>query len=691
MKTLYFLVIILFNSNLIAQSVSVKWVEADENKMEFIKPNYAFTRNNGNIVVVSYEEHKKAGNQKVTITEFDSKLKRLKSSFDSKWTNTSNEELEIKQCLRIKATYYLIGSYYDKKLDKFNYSAIEIGEDLKQKGKAISLANINVDAKRKIPKIIIEYSPDSSVILLYADLFSKKKEQDEYFFKAFDDQLKPLWEKNKGMPYISKEMRFQNCKVSNAGDAYIQYYRIVKKEAENYVMILTNNGKKENTIAIDHEGKYIGQYKSIVNSNGNITYVGVYSNKKNRERYHGMCYFTLDVNAQKIINGKFMEFDQELLSQFYKSKTASRLAKNDRGIDNDYELIDIFPKSDGGFVAFFEETDISKSGGGMEYGYNTMSGDWGFTSSGSSSTIVNKKDIVLAHFNQENKLTTMDPIYKHLRIKYKERVMVFNGGQYLSDYLNRFIKNQYFFYDDNLFNIFVDHPKNEVDGRFKIKKKIKKCTNLKKADGILSWVVDGVIKRKKILNGKEEKLILNAQLSRQLAPNKILLYASGFMKNKKEKLGLLTLDGDEPMIKEIPMLVNTQGKSIEKEKSNENNAESIPPPQESNLGQTNKGEAIYSMYSTKSKGIMPPAIPTDNIYKGKSFFTVEVLTSSVKINAQNEILEHFPNHVMTYENGLYHYTVGQFESSEQANKFLTYIEHNGYLGYLVEYENGIRK
>jgi hypothetical protein len=705
MKTVLLSIACCFTFSVLSQTVLINWVDADEDKKEFVRPNFVFTKSNGNLIIISFKDIDEPGKQNVTLTEFTPQLKKVKSSFDSKWQNRSREELIIEQAVKLGGKLYMIGKSFNKSKKNVNYSVVEIGDNLLPKGKAIDLVNIFVDAKRKLPRINFEFSPDSTKVLLSADLFTKKKDLDEYYFKVMDNAWNTLWEKSIEMPYMSKEMEFMDSKVSNSGSIFIQYYRIVKKEAENYILFLSNSGNTQNTITIDKKDKFIGRYKASFGDGDIVHCLGFYSKAKDREFYHGFSNFNLDLASQRVYGERFIEFDSKIMGVFYdKIKKAPKKG----GIAYTYDLKDIYSKSDGGYVAFFEETVVDKKNNalinvtaGQVYlatGYNKTESFYekhGYSSF--NNTKITKKDIIIAHFDASGRLTNMSPIYKELKVIFKEAHSMFSASESQSQFLYKFIKTFHFNYNDNVYSIFLDHTKNDNDDRYRNRKKIKTLSNFYNGNGVLSWVGNGKIRRKKILD-KSDDYTLCPHFCRQIAPNKVLLYSTGynlFGVSKKEKLGILTLEENEmdvlaqpsptpAKVALTPAPVALSPAPVAPVEVKKEEPASPQAKQEISLATENK-------VTIKNKYLIAPPAPTDDVYKGKNVFTVEVLTASVPINKNNDILEHFPNYKMTYEDGLYHYTTGEFINFNEAMKFVEYIKSNGFDGKVIQYIDGVRQ
>jgi predicted ribonuclease YlaK len=78
-----------------SQKFSYKWAENDLDKKESIRPDFVFTKNDGNFIVVSLKVNADAGKQKIAINEYNGALKKVKSVSDVRFKNKAGEDIDI--------------------------------------------------------------------------------------------------------------------------------------------------------------------------------------------------------------------------------------------------------------------------------------------------------------------------------------------------------------------------------------------------------------------------------------------------------------------------------------------------------------------------------------------------------------------------------------------------------------------
>lgn len=673
MKNLLVLFFLFETISAFGQKITYKWAENDLDKKESIRPDFVFTKKDGRFVVVSLKILSDAGKQKIAINEYDGSLRKIKSASDVRFKNKEGEDVYIFKSLSINGVHYLLGNKYDSKSNVFKLYTFQLNENLKTTGAPKELFTFFADRERKIPELTYRFSPDGTKLLVYANMFNKKKEMDEYRMVVFDQNLDALWDKKITMPYIRKEMNVTSVEINNKSEVFVQYFHFLKKESDFKLLVVQEQGEKKHSLDLDNEGKYFTAIESKIGSNGNIIFFGLYCNIKNRNFHNGFCTITLDYNTNKILSSQFKEFDENLLMSFFKDKKAKRLAKKDIGLLTNYKLKRIYPDSKGGFLVLFEDKQI------IDFTYTSSSG---YTK---SSTRHDYKDLVTLYFDDKFNLKNAESIYKSLLISYNNNRSapgtsigdLFSGNAMsFQSYIERFIDLSTFFYNDKLYHLYNDHHKNDLKDRYKNRDKVKTTKNLKKANSILTWIENGEIVREQVINGKEEDLVLNTKLSSVVDGNKILLYCSNFATSKREKLGLLIFDEGNPVIKKIPF-----NEQFTKQENIINNSKNLSPKEIIESPKNQKTDETNSFFDRK------PDIYSNDVL---NFFTVEVKSSETPLPKNDPIYEDFSKLYESKSNGKYYYYVGKYKTEEIASKFQDFLKKNGIDSKVIEYKLGRR-
>ncbi len=624
-----------------SQSVTVKWIPNKELKQE-IRPDFVICKDNDNIVVITYDPFlDKKGEQKLSICEYTNTLMRIRFADKVRITNVKGEQLALNDVVKFNNEIFFLASNYNSKTTSYHVYLVKIGDNLQQSDKAIELLNISDINLKWDPKLKFEFSPDSNKALIYLNAYKGKKNVENFnYFKVIGKKINTIWEGNIDIPELDRNKNFENVKLNNDGEVILNYSKETKFTIDNYVVLIQKKGSEKNIIQIDNNGKYIIKYKTFIHKNGDITFLGMYSNQRAIERYNGFCSFKFDKVSQSIIEPNYVEFNEKTINTFYKTKIVKDNIAMEKGISIAYDLIAIYPKSNGGIAALFEE-------------YN----DKQINNGNSSYNKVEKKDLITAHFDSTYRLINIKAIYRNLLAK-----SIYSYESESDQYKYTIPQNQ-FFYNDKIYNIFSDHKKNEKDGRYANKDKIKTCFNNGKANGVLSWIENGQLKRKKILDGDETKMLISPLNFHQISPNRILMYCRG-NGSDLQKLGLLTFDAQNPIIKEIPLM-----KSL--------NDSEYPE------------EIIKEEPEALKQAINLDSLANENFKKNAIItYTVEVKESRIELSPSNELFQKFPTLKKTFDGKYYHYIVGNFDKEEVAKRFVDYIKDGGYHGIVIKLFDG---
>jgi hypothetical protein len=157
MKIFFTLLFFILFSPIWGQKFSYKWAENDLDKKESIRPDFVFTKKDGNFIVVSLKVNADAGKQKIAINEYNGALKKVKSVSDVRFKNKAGEDIDIYQSMSIKGNHYLLGNKYDSKSNVFKLYAFQLDNNLKSSGNPIELLTFFAEKERKIPKLSFRF------------------------------------------------------------------------------------------------------------------------------------------------------------------------------------------------------------------------------------------------------------------------------------------------------------------------------------------------------------------------------------------------------------------------------------------------------------------------------------------------------------------------------------------------------
>lgn len=223
-------------------------------------------------------------------------------------------------------------------------------------------------------------SPDSSKFLLYKNLSTERKSDNEHFYAiVLDSKFQKIWSKEITIPYSSKLFDIEGFKIDNQGNAHIvgiNFFEKVKEKVKglpNYayhILSYTQQGKKQQDYQVTFKDKFITDMNIAVNPYGNIIGVGLYSDKGTNS-IRGSFYIKVNATSQKVVIQKLCPFKKEILEEYIKPK---KLLKGKNEILH-YALDHIYIHTDGSISFTAEQyyktqqtySQINPNGGVVTY------------------------------------------------------------------------------------------------------------------------------------------------------------------------------------------------------------------------------------------------------------------------------------------------------------------------------------
>lgn len=362
-------------------SVVDRIISTDSGTAYFLRRNY----NLGGLVV------------SVTIESFDVKTLRLKKAIEI--------DLKYEKKLRVfhdvfnvNNKFYLITSFFNVGKDKNYLFAQKLDKGFEPDKDLILIGEIDSRNEVQIGDFQFEHSRDSSKVIIYHDIPTKRSEAQQAKISIYNDDFDLLWDRKIKLPYESKLYTNIKFEVDNNGNAYLLGKRFFEKERDlvkkrpNYEYILeayTEKGEKVDRFQLNDKLKRITDLTFEVNNKNEIICTGFYTNKTNSvrgfgssESIQGIVFFKVNNNEKRVEEKTFSKFDLDFIT-LNATERARRVAQrqdNDNNAGNDpalysYDFRDVILRSDGGAVIIAEQfyiEEISRSVNNFNRGFNNQ-------------------------------------------------------------------------------------------------------------------------------------------------------------------------------------------------------------------------------------------------------------------------------------------------------------------------------
>lgn len=204
--------------------------------------------------------------------------------------------------------------------DKVNtYQAIEIDKvSMLPTDNKIDLATVSFENKNRFNSgnFSLDFSSDSSKILVTYMLPYEKGSPEKFGFKVYDKNFSYIWGNDVELPYEDQLFAMSNFTVDNQGNVYLlgKVYEKVAKEKRReevnyqYHVFAYSSGKTEPfEYIIDSRSNFFNEIKFTVNDKNEIICFGYYSKELNMAS-DGTFYLKLDTKTNKVITEKLISF-----------------------------------------------------------------------------------------------------------------------------------------------------------------------------------------------------------------------------------------------------------------------------------------------------------------------------------------------------------------------------------------------
>ena len=305
-KSVFVIVIILLLSIAsIAQTIS--FVEP-RFKLKSTAPMISSFDNNGKHYIL-YESYNSKAPLRVDLQldSYDENGKPL-NSFMIDETMNGAEPNYFEGVFPIAGKIVLFKMGYDTKTKKTNLYAYTL-DDEGNKGEEKFLTFIQGLSMFNSGSFNVVTSPDTKKILVFSNLPHVKKQNEKIAFAVFDSDLNIINSKEIELPYISRKNKVNHAFINNEGNVFLLKKVYAKKKIPDLEMVFVYSPElelvKESAHIIGNIG-VISTYKSMINSEGNLVFGGLYYDYKksgfNVKDPDGTFISSLKANGELVSN-----------------------------------------------------------------------------------------------------------------------------------------------------------------------------------------------------------------------------------------------------------------------------------------------------------------------------------------------------------------------------------------------------
>ncbi|HRH36982.1 MAG TPA: hypothetical protein PK760_01470 [Flavobacteriales bacterium] len=374
-------------------------------------------------------------------------------------------------------------------------------------------------------------SPNRKHILVTIDMPYEKDAPERFQLRVYDAEMQAEWDREITMPYDDKEFGLEEFKIDNKGDVIaigVKYaerreakaLKRAGKQQYTYHIITFGADGSENDHAIDAKDKFLQDLTlSLDDGNGPILCGGLYGNK-GAYKVRGAFFMSLDPKTKEIRHESYKEFTDDFITQYMtakeEEKAKKKAARKDEELElYEYDLDEIVRREDGGAVLvgeqyyMYTQTVCSSTPNGGQtcrtiyhYIYN---------------------DMIVVNIDPQGNIEWASSIPK--------RQHTTNDGGFFSSYALA-VKgtNLYLIYNDNGENLFLNAGDKFKYADFQGKNSIVTIATVDQ---------DGGVKREALFDPEKRELILRPKSCRQLADDRLFMYAT---RKRDYKFGMTTFE-----------------------------------------------------------------------------------------------------------------------------------------------------
>ena len=429
----------------------------------------------------------------------------------------NNKEMLLEHAAEFGNKLLYFSTIIDPKLHKNLLYVTEVTKQNLAENSPQKIAEAPSRNKLNTGKFEINFSRDTSKLLIYSGHPKEKDANERFSLKLLDQDLSVSWEQSYQLEYSKKLFQMESIQTDNQGNAFLMgilyrdKVRDKKKGEPNYEYIIFNFRKGEAEpieYHVDLKDKFISDMNFEINEAGDIVCGGFYS-QKGTFSIKGTFFFIIDGKSGKIATRSTKEFGMDFLARFM----STRKAKKKKEL-YEYDLKEIHLRKDGGATLIAEQYYVKE--------VITVTPTPTGGSQTNTTTYYHYNDIILANFNADAEIEWIKKIPK-------TQVTTNDEGLYSSFMLAKKA--------DTLFFLYNDHPDND-ENRFS-----KKAKNFNPKKSVAKWIAvspEGEMTQKVLFNPRKLGILLQPKICTPIPGDEMLLYGE---KKRKFRLARMPIIG----------------------------------------------------------------------------------------------------------------------------------------------------
>ena len=460
--------------------------------------------------------------------------KYLVEQFNTKNKVVKAKELEMKykkkrrdfeNIMLLGDKLFLFTSFYNvAKKKKYLFAETLSSISLKQRNDLKMIGEIE---EGKVERGVFDFavSEDSSKIVIYHNLPTKRKAAEQFAFKVFNSDFEELWYKEVTLPYSSVAFQVKEYNIDNQGNVYVlgqnfgdnPRFRQRSTPFYNYsILSYKDNGEAFKEYQVDLKEKFITDLTMKVNDEGDLICAGFFS-EQNQNNLKGTCFIKIDGETEELITSNIKEFDFDFLTEYYTEYEKSRAERAEvKGKTNRqaelfrFSLDDLILRSDGGAVLVAEQFFIEQ----------ITSNDYYNRFDNRVSYEYNYNDIIVVNINPDGTIEWTSRIPKRQETR--------DDAGYFSSYSMAIVRDRmYFVYNDNVRNFEERRNNRRFPYRFNGNNSIITLSEITQT---------GEVKKYALGNNRDEKILTRPKVCEQTGLYEMVVFGERRGKFKFGKL-----------------------------------------------------------------------------------------------------------------------------------------------------------
>jgi hypothetical protein len=316
-----------------SQKVDIVWGQEGKTEVNF----KSFVQGAGSDLIKLSLDYGRRGKVTPILTRYNSNLDEV----SERRIELDEDNITFKKLLSVKGKLFLFTSQDDKKSKSTTHFCQQLNMlNFNPEGKIIDLGIFEGLKNNSQSSIGLEFSKDSSKIMMFATSAFEKNKNEKYYMCVRDNNMSTLWDKTIELPYKDKFIEILDYLVTNDGKIGVLLHHFDEEITKGIKKI--DDGKNPNyktkLLMYDNENTYPTEYIVDIGNNfvtslqfaednsDGLLFFGMYS-----KLYYGLAtgYFiaNFDKATKKITNKGMNSFPDALVEQIIINKQANNTKK----------------------------------------------------------------------------------------------------------------------------------------------------------------------------------------------------------------------------------------------------------------------------------------------------------------------------------------------------------------------------